>query len=253
MAEEQFVLATFTADKIKKLHPAERIFVTASSFACNQLSTWRIFSIIEDFEAARKHPEKAFIFIRHLVFLRLSVGSIFEFNNLNSTYFGQIRHIYPSRFDGYRKLYSPISKLLQDNRWIVRLRNKLTFHFDPTYIGEIIDKVDKKAELHFVFGRKQGELAYFFAEEIISLGLIDEIGNGNHESGVRRLQTFCNQATSSIIDYHSHVVKNIFEQNGMFSNREEIMASPDSYAEIGKTRLPVFVRGRDMDERGVVP
>lgn len=248
MDEEKFILVKFKADKIKKLHPAEKVYVTASSFACNQLSTWRIFAILEDFEAANKHPEKAFIFIRHLVFLRFAIGTIFEFNNLNSIYFGQIRHIYPNRFKIYREKYAPISRLMQDNRWIVRLRNKLSFHFDPDYIGNFIDRIAKNEDLHFVFGSKQGELAYFFAEEIVSLGLILEIGDGDHAAGVRRLQSFCNKATSLIIDYHSLVVKSIFEQNGMFADRKEIWASPDSYAEVGKSRLPIFVRRDSRDD-----
>lgn len=242
MDEEKFIVVNFKADKLKKLHPVDKFYVTASSFACNQLSTWRIFSIIEDFEAAERYPEKAFIFIRHLVFLRFAIGTIFEFNNLNSIYFGQIRHIYPNRFNSYRAKYIAISRLMQNNRWIVRLRNKLAFHFDQNYINQLIDKIDKNGDLHFVFGSKQGELGYFFAEEIISLGLISEIGDGDHFTGVKRLQGFCNQATSLIVDYHSFVIKGIFEQNGMFADREEAWASPASYAEIGKNRLPVFVR-----------
>ncbi|MEN5080933.1 hypothetical protein ABE438_00475 [Bosea sp. TWI1241] len=240
----RFTKVNFSAGDLKRIHPAHRGYLIASSHACNQINFSKIYHILENDNLVDRSPENAFIAIRQLNLLRFCISSIFEFNTLTSNYLGSIKEIFPTFAEKHKKSHAAIVRKISNERWVKILRNKFSFHFSATESLEMLENMPDDHGLYFIFGNSIGEVAYSFAEEIVSSNLAYGAGNGQIKAGSEKLWETMSNASSSIMNFHAILVSDILYQYNLNKDFEEIEAKNESYGSPGINFIPVFIRSK---------
>lgn len=235
-----FKKVTFSAKDLKKIHPAHLGYIIAAAHACNEINAVRIYLIFEHKDIIDRPVEKAFVSIRQMVLLRHMSAKIFEFNKITVEYFGAVRKLYPAFTEKTRSKYLPIARQIRTNLWLPILRNKVAFHFDAQKYLQELSRVADNQNLSLFFGEKQGETAFSFAEEIVSMPMFHSIGQGDTRKGLLACARFANTISSSIIKFVSQHQIEVFEQYGMFHNIEALEADPKFCGRYNSDFIPIF-------------
>jgi len=244
---------SFTKKELSRVHPAHLSYLIAGAHACNELNAIRIYLILEREDAIAKSAERPFVTIRQMVLMRHLAAKLFEFNKITLKYFGAIKKSFPSKLKTHQAKYLPIAVRLRKYRWLDELRNRMAFHFDDASYLDKFREIDDNQELTMMIGHKQGETAYLFAEEIVSMPYFAKVGDGDVRKGLEETAQFANRASSEVIDFFATVYMGIGEQYGLFSNRRFVEADPKAIGTYGKDFIPVFtshdlnIRTRDID------
>lgn len=244
----------FTKKELGQVHPAHLSYLIAAAHACNELNAIRIYLIFERSDVKEKTAERPFVTIRQMVLLRHLAGKLFEFNKITIKYFGQIKTSFPHKQKAYQAKYLPIAQRLRKYRWLDQLRNKMAFHFDDqAYLEQFRSIVDDQ-ELSMMVGNKQGETAFLFAEEIVSMPYFAKVGNGNVRKGLEETADFANKATSEVLEFFSQFHIDIARQYGLFKNKRFYDPNPAATGVYGEDFIPVFtsdsLRLRTRDQSG---
>ena len=241
----EFTKVTFTKKDLVKIHRHHLSYLIAGAHACNEINGIRIFHALENFEAFDKEPERSFIAIRQFNIIRNGISKIYEFNNLTSKYLGSIKYIYPKFAEKHRKKYAPIARQINSKKWMHKIRNKFSSHYDLDFAISNLDLIKDYHELYFIFGSEQGETSFLFAEEIMSLPIYYEIGGMDISTGIATLLQDYREITSGIIVFYQNLSMELFDQHGIFKNREIVRASESSYGAPKRDRLPIFISNEE--------
>ena len=175
-----------------------------------------------------------------MVLLRHLAAKLFEFNRTTTKYFGQIRRLFPQKAKVYRERYFPIAKRLRDYRWLDQLRNKMAFHFDDDDYLKRLQEISDTQELSMMAGEKQGETAFLFAEEIVSMPYFHKVGAGDIRRGLEMTAEFANKATSEVLEFYSSVQIDAANQYGLLSKQRHYEIDPKAVGIYGRDFIPIF-------------
>lgn len=224
----------------------------AAAHACNELNAIRIYLIFERNDIREKCAEKPFVTIRQMVLIRHLAAKLFEFNRATLRYFGQIKKPFPAKFKVLQARYIPIAIRMRDYRWLDQLRNKMAFHFDESTYLDHFRSISDDQELSMMAGSMQGETAFLFAEEIVSMPYFSKVGAGDVRKGLEKTADFANRTSSEVIEFYSEFHIQIAKQYGLFRKQKTYEADPASIGTHGENFVPVFtsepleIRTRNM-------
>jgi hypothetical protein len=230
----------FTKRELAQVHSVHLPYLIAGAHACNELNAIRLYFIFERNDLVEKSAEKPFVTIRQMVLLRHLAAKLFEFNKMTIRYFGRIKKLYPQKAKTYQAQYLPIALKMRNFRELSDLRNKMAFHFDEERYYDQFKTINDDQELTFTVGSKQGETAFIFAEEIVSIPYFSKVGNGNIRKGLEETAQFANKTTSDVLKFYASFHIGIAEQYGLLRKKRAYEVNPNSVGIYGKDFIPVF-------------
>src|SRR6185437_1068369 len=98
-------------------------------------------------------------------------------------------------------------------------------------------------ELAFIVGKYRGQTAFDFADRIIVEAMFLDAGGGNRESGQDIVKQWTIQLQRQIEQFHAKIVGQIFEQYGIFQNKEAGEIRDNWCAVLGQIAIPLSTRG----------
>jgi hypothetical protein len=237
--DEQFAVFRFSVRDLKNVHRDFRDYFVAGSLAANGISCYRIFNILEKIHD--REPEDSFMDVRQLQIVKAGIARIVEFNTLTNQFLGAIRKTFPEDRAKYAKAYAPVAKRIGSAHWAIRVRNKITHHYDMDWIENCLKHIDRNMELKFALGEKQGHSAFHFAETISILEIMRHSGEENPRKVMDKMFDFYNKSSSECIDYFHFFCSEIFERYGLASKREFVTPLGESVGKHDLPNLPLFL------------
>ena len=233
----------FSAEQFQKVHPDHIGFLIASSHCCNELICVMPYIIFEqDIEDANK-VEKALINIRFFTIVRHQVSKIFEYRDLCNAYVGRIRKTFPHMAESVQEESKMISRRIQQAKWAHTVRNKIAFHFDAEYAADVLKNTPPDQELAFVVGNVRGLTAFDFADRVIVEAMFLEAGDGDSDLGRDVVKQWTIELQKQIEQFHAKITGRIFEQYGLFKNKE-LSEVRDAWCAVpGQVAIPLSTRG----------
>jgi hypothetical protein len=238
----------FTKKELAQVHPLHLAYLIAGAHACNELNAIRVYLIFERNDFAERSAEKPFITIRQMVLLRHLAAKLFEFNRVTISYFAKIKKAFPDRAKSLQTQYLPIANRIRKFKRLDVLRNKMAFHFDDQRFLDQFQDIANHQEMSFMVGDRQGETAFLFAEEIVSMPYFSEIGQGDMRKGLENMAQFANRATSEVLSFYTKFHLGISKQYGLLRKRRRYEPNRHSIGEYGRDFIPVFT-SKDLNLR----
>jgi hypothetical protein len=229
----------FTARQLQLIHPDHLGFVISSSHCCNELTCVMPYIIFEQDITKANSVEGSFINIRFFTILRLQIAKIFEYRDLCNNYISKIRKTFPATATKLQNETKQISRCINTAKWAETLRNKVASHFDQPYALNAIKDLPPSTSLTFVTGSLHGLTAFDFADTAIVRAMFIEAGFGDEEAGKKAVLRWTIDLQKLITAFHAGVIKNIFQQYGIFQNEEEAEIRNEWCAAPGAIAIPL--------------
>jgi hypothetical protein len=236
-------LFRFSAKQLQSIHPDHVGFLIASSHCCNELICVMPYIIFEqDIEHANE-VEKAIINVRFFTIVRHQIAKIFEYRDLCDAYLGKVRKTFPAMAGTVQKEAGLISRQINSAKWAKTIRNKVAFHFDATYAADILSHTPADQELIFIAGKYRGQTIFDFADRMIVHAMFLDAGNGDREVGEEVVKKWTIEIQRQIEQFHANIVGRIFDQSGIFRDKE-IGEIRDAWCAVpGQIAIPLSTRG----------
>jgi hypothetical protein len=170
------------------------------------------------------------------------VSKIVEFDNLCRKYLKKIEKTYPDTARIVTQEDGPVGRKVGANEWARRLRNKISFHFDQEHPHTGLNVVRSRSDFSFMAGPIRGVTVYNFAEEIVSISIFVEAGDGDLWKGVERARQLVTEVQSLIGSFTAEIIKRHFDQAGIFGHHETLELRERYCADPDEFELPLSVR-----------
>lgn len=232
----------FTAKELRSIHSDHLGFLIASSHCCNELTAVMPYIIFEHDLSTANDAEKAFIRLRFYTLVRLQVAKIIEYRDLCNGYIGTIRKTFPGLAEKISDDAGAISRKIQSAKWAMTVRNKVAFHFDTKYALQVLNSVGNETLLKFMVGSIRGLTAFDFADQLICLAMFSDAGNGDESRGQDVVKNWTTELRLQILNFHSDITKDIFQQYGLMKKSEEIEIRQQYCGSRGSDFIPLTTR-----------
>jgi hypothetical protein len=229
----------FTAKQLASMHPDHLGFIIASSHCCNELSALFPYIVFEYSSETANEIEKSFLDIRFLTIVRIQIAKIFEYRDLCDGYVGKIRKTFPAGAEKVAERSRRISRQINSANWAKTVRNKVAFHFDPSYALECFAKIPNDEKLNFIVGRMRGVTAFGFAERVLAASMFLEAGSGDADAGHDVVRDWTIGLQFQIIDFHAQTMEELFSQYGLMKKAEESELRDEYCGKRGEIFIPI--------------
>lgn len=229
----------FTAEKLGSMHPDHLGFVLASSHCCNELTALSPYLVFEHDSTTANETEKTFIDMRFLTVVRTQIAKIFEYRDLCDGYVGKIRKTFPGMANKVAERSREISRQINSAGWAKTVRNKVAFHFDPSYAVKSFEKVPQDEELNFIVGRMRGVTAFGFADRVFTGSMFFEAGSGDVNAGQDIVRDWTIGLQTKIVDFHAETMDELFRHYGLMAKAEECELRDGFCGMRGKDCIPL--------------
>lgn len=235
----------FTAKQLRSIHSDHLGFILASSHCCNELASVSPYIIFEHEIDEANEVENAFIQTRFFTLVRHQIGKIFEYRDLCNSYVGKLRKTYPASAEKLGKRIGEISRRIDRAEWARTVRNKVAFHFDPSYVEESLAHLPNDQPLNFVVGRIHGVTNFTFVDRILVESMFRDAGDGDKAAGRTIVQRWTIDLQKLITHLHAEIMESIFARHGLIRRAEESEIRDKYCAERGNVCIPLSTPERD--------
>ena len=231
----------FDAKKLRAIDRRYLGFLIASGHCCNELAILLPYIMFEHNLKRANEFEAAFILTRRYTIDRILISKIVEYGELCLKFFkGSNRASDPLLLE-LSKNYDPIAVKIKSAKWARILRNKISFHYDPQYALEALDRLDDDHPMRFMTGRVKGLTLFEFAEEITSRPIFEAAGKGNIGSGMDAANAFIVDLVGAITAFHAQTTITMFNAYGMVSERSQMKLRKKYVAAPGDVLIPISI------------
>jgi len=231
----------FTAKQLRAIPSHYLGFLIASGHCCNELAILLPYTIFEhDLETAND-VETAFILTRKFTIDRILISKIVEYGELYNKAFKNAGDATDEVARAISADFQPIATKIKEAKWARILRNKISFHYDPTHALDALAKLDADHPLRLIAGRIKGVTLFDFAEEIAARPSFEAAGKGDIGSGMDAANKFIVELVSSITSFHARTTKLIFKTYSVVSERIESSIGDQYCAKVGEVRVPLSI------------
>lgn len=231
----------FDAKKLRAIDRRYLGFLVASGHCCNELSILLPYIVFEHNLKRANAFEAAFILTRKYTIDRILISKIVEYGELCLKLFKSRNGASDPLLLELSKNYDPIAAKIKSAKWARVLRNKISFHYDPQYALEALDRLDDDHPMHFMAGRIKGLTLFEFAEEIASRPIFEAAGKGDIGSGMDAANAFILDLVGSITAFHAQATISMFKAFGMVSERSQTKLRKKYFAAPGDILIPISV------------
>ena len=146
------------------------------------------------------------------------LGKVYEFQNLINTYNRKLKSQNTSSWEEF-KAFQRRFPLGVIPKWVAKLRNKITFHFEAEYIGDQLGEISDDAPLGFFATTHVGNTAFAFAEEIVSLSTMQRVAREERATdaaaGYDTIMSYLTRSVSEIVVFVNAFVGETFDAYGV--------------------------------------
>jgi hypothetical protein len=231
----------FDAKKLRAIDRRYLGFLIASGHCCNELAILLPYIMFEHDLKRANAFEAAFILTRKYTIDRILISKIVEYGELCLKFFKGSNGASDAFLLGLSKNYDPIAARIKSAKWARILRNKISFHYDPQYALEALDRLDDDHPMRFMAGKFKGLTLFEFAEEITSRPIFEAAGKGDIGSGMDAANAFIVDLVGSITAFHAQATISMFKAYGMVSERSQMRLRKKYYAAPGAVRIPISI------------
>jgi hypothetical protein len=231
----------FKAKQLRAIPSRYLGFLIASGHCCNELTILSPYIIFEhDLEPAND-VEAAFILTRKFTIDRILISKIVEYGELYDRALGDAGDATDDVARAISADFQPIAAKIKEAKWARILRNRISFHYDPTHAFDALAKLDADHPLRLIAGRIKGVTLFDFAEEIVARPSFEAAGKGDIGSGMGAANKFIVELVSSITSFHARATKLIFRTYAVVSDRIDSSIGDQYCAKPGEVRVPLSI------------
>jgi hypothetical protein len=231
----------FDAKKLRAIDRRYLGFLIASGHCCNELAILLPYIIFEHNLKRANAFEAAFILTRRYTIDRILISKIVEYGELYSKLLKDSKGASDPLLLELSKNYDPIAVKIKSAKWARILRNKISFHYDPQYALDALDRLDDDHPMRFMAGRIKGLTLFEFAEEIASRPIFEAAGKGDIGSGMDAANAFILDLVSSITAFHAQATISMFRAYGIAWERSQMKLRKKYFAAPGNVLIPISV------------
>lgn len=182
---------TFSKSDLALIDEKERNFFIGAAHISNELNV-----LSKLFQWALVRPkneiERRIMVTQGLMLGRILNGKLYEgWKYLEKAFFG------PKISKVYEPLLSPLATealeelkvYFSSSNTIGTVRNKFSFHYDPTHFGAGYDGLDDDVSLEILLGEQNANTIFAFSDDIVGQGLVDAIDPADRSKAMESFMT----------------------------------------------------------------